>query len=72
MIKWTEKEALEYIIICGAEKIASKIILKKNGWSGLKACSAMDYLIKQKYTFRLIMSDKSIRYKGASDRVTGS
>lgn len=53
MKKWTEAEALDYLFICGAEKTGAKTIFKKDGWNGLKACSAMDYLSKLDYKFEM-------------------
>ncbi len=69
MSKWTESKALDCLILCGAEKISAKTILKRDGWDGLQACSAMDYLKKLNYNFRLI-NNNSKKNKKTGDSVT--
>lgn len=71
MKKWTEEEALDYLLLCGAEKTGPKTIWKKNGWIRLRACSAMDFLIKLNYTFKLIKFDKPKKTKKTGDAVAG-
>lgn len=39
-----EISARNYIIQCGAEIPRNKVITKKYGFKGLKACSCLDYL----------------------------
>ncbi len=48
MRKWTVLSAIAYLLQCGAE-LKEKTIIKPGGWNGLKACSAMDFLIGKGY-----------------------
>ncbi|MCX7747937.1 MAG: hypothetical protein N2645_13770 [Clostridia bacterium] len=54
MRKWTESDAIDHLLLCGAERVRAKVLVKKGGWNGLKACSAVDYLKKLNYTFKFI------------------
>ncbi len=71
MRKWSEKEALDCLMECGAEKINGKTIIQRGGWNGLKACSAMDYLSRLNYKFKMINSNKPKKPKNAGDAVAG-
>lgn len=44
MRKWTESEAIKAVTSAGASKTHGKTFSIKGGLSGLKACSAMDFL----------------------------
>lgn len=44
MKKWTEVSAISYLNGNGAEVENNLIIVSKTGLSGLKACSALDFL----------------------------
>lgn len=47
--KWTVASAVVYLIQCGAEMPTTRTLVKPGGWNGLKACSAMDFLIGKGY-----------------------
>lgn len=41
---WNEQLALSYLLGCGAENPRNKVLIRKGGFNGLKACSAVDFL----------------------------
>lgn len=54
MRKWSETEALDYLFQCEIERIGPRTIIVRGGLNGLKACSAMDYLRKCNFRFRML------------------
>ncbi|KNY25182.1 hypothetical protein [Pseudobacteroides cellulosolvens] len=71
MRNWTETKALEVILEAGAEITGAKFILVKGGLNGLASCSAMDYLKRLNYKFKMMRASRPTATRKSGDSIAG-